>query len=66
MSFTWLPYHVFGLIGEQDGSQIKFFFGSFTTHKKEALIYVADHVNQRVIDDEVQELAEKYRSQLQD
>lgn len=62
----WFPLHMIGIIGQRNGKQHMFFIGSLMTHKKEALLYIADHVGRGIIDQEVRKMIEKYRRQLQD
>jgi hypothetical protein len=49
----WLPFHIINVNG--------LWMGSFLTHKKAALLYIADHVPPEVMDDEVRLLVQKYR-----
>ncbi|RMG23210.1 MAG: hypothetical protein D6732_24960, partial [Methanobacteriota archaeon] len=52
---VWLPFHLIWVN--------TIWIGSFMTHKKEALLYIADHVDEKVLDDEVKKLVSKYRQQ---
>ncbi len=49
----WLPFHIINVNG--------LWMGSFLTHKKAALLYIADHVPPKVVDEEVRRLVQKYR-----
>ncbi len=52
---VWLPFHLIWVN--------TIWIGSFMTHKKDALLYIADHVDEKVLDDEVKKLVRKYRKQ---
>lgn len=62
----WFPLQMIGIIALHGEKQHMFFIGSLMTHKKEALLYIADHVGRGIIDQEVRKMIEKYRRQLQD
>lgn len=62
---TWLPFHAIGVIGQQKKKVRMFYLGLIMAKKKESLIYFADHLSPEIIDEDVQELIEKYRQQLQ-
>lgn len=52
---VWLPFHLMWVN--------TIWIGSFMTHNKDALLYIADHVDEKVMDDEVKKLVRKYRQQ---
>ena len=63
---VWIPIHAIGVIGYQDSRKMRnFYLGALMTKKKESLVYIADHVKPGVIDQEVQKLIDKYRTQLE-
>jgi hypothetical protein len=51
--------------GKQGNKVRMFFLGALMTQKKKSLVYLADHVRQGVIEENVKELIEKYRRQLE-
>ncbi len=60
---VWIPFHMIGVSGIQDGVQGRnFFIGTLTTKKKESLLYIAEHVSPKVIDDEVKRLVKRYQA----
>jgi hypothetical protein len=61
---TWFPIQMIGVYGLQGKKKRQFFIGTFTTQKKESLIYIADHVQEEVIDKEVMRFIKRYRRQL--
>lgn len=61
----WFPLHMIGIIGFRGEKRHMFFIGSLMTHKKKALLYLADHVGKGVIDQEVKNMIQRYRKQLQ-
>ena len=63
---VWIPIHAIGVIGYQNSRKMRnFYLGALMTKKKESLVYIADHVKPGVIDQEVQKLIDKYRTQLE-
>jgi hypothetical protein len=62
----WWPFHFIAVLGFQDGRKTRMFFiGALMTKKKESLVYIANHVDESVMEENVLQLAEKYRRQLQ-
>lgn len=61
----WFPLQMIGIIVHHGEKRHMLFIGSLMSHKKQSLLYIADHVGKGIIDQEVREMIEKYRKQLQ-
>ncbi len=61
----WSGFHHIIIYGYRNGHGSPLMLGSQYTKKKEALIYIADHVRSEVIDDNIAKLIRKYRKRAE-
>ncbi len=56
----WLPIKMIGVGGRTNRRYLVFFVGTYTTQKKDAIIYIVNHVKTEVISNDVKKIVKKY------
>ncbi len=63
--FNFLPVKIFWISGIWKGHNQQILFGSLWTLKREALVYISDHVHRDVFNKSTYKLAQKYKNKLE-
>ncbi len=63
--FTFIPFKIFWIDGTWKGRHQQILLGNLWTKKREALVYIADHVHRDIFKKSAYRLAQKYKKKLE-